>query len=379
MNRPLNILLVGLTKDNNLGDPIIAESVEYAIRKFYPYANIEYACLDEFDHKGIFWIRVLSKLQRMYNIPPFKTLNLLYKRYFKKILKNKDIGILTGGGLIKYKNQFFNGITGLIEAAEDLGVPIAINSVGVEGYDATNKKCLALKKVLKSHAVKYVSTRDDLTTLIEKYYDHRPEIPVIGTADPAILVSEEYDKSQSVKNSIGIGVCRFSIFEEYGCSQSADEIHDLYLNTILRLIERGNSIELFTNGGQSDNVYAKALQEELASKGYDISLKIPKTSEELVKIISLFSQIIAVRMHACILAYSLGIPTVGLVWNDKLQFWAQKTEQSKNFLRENDITVEKIIECIDSTGDFKSTTQPLRTSLQNDFICNIKEILNIVK
>lgn len=378
-HKKINILLVGLIKDKNLGDPIIGESVEFAIKNINPNAEIEFACLDEFDQRKIFFVRILSKLQRSFNIRPFKTLTKLYCNYFKKKLKNKDIAILVGGGLIKYRNQFFNGVLGLIEAAEEMNIPVAFNSVGVENYDNSNKKCRALKRALVSKAVCYISTRDDINTLTQKYFDVGSNKRLVKTIDPAVLIGLKYGEYELTDNIVGIGVCRFSIFEEYGSVKTANEIRNIYIELITELLQRNHKIELFTNGSQSDNMDAKALQDELKSRGYILKLNIPKSTKDLVMIISQYSQIIAARMHSCIIAYSLGIPTVGLVWNDKLKFWAENTNQSDRFLSEDDINRDKIIMNMQPIDEFRLKNDNLKLSLQKEVMNNISEILKFTE
>ena len=58
-------------------------------------------------------------------------------------------------------------------------------------------------------------------------------------------------------------------------------------------------------------------------------------------------------MHACITAYSLDIPVVGLIWNDKLTRFAELTNQRHMFFNETEINVENIYARLVSTDKFQ--------------------------
>src|SRR5690606_25962164 len=60
-------------------------------------------------------------------------------------------------------------------------------------------------------------------------------------------------------------------------------------------------------------------------------------------IISKFSVVIAARLHANIIAYSLDIPSIGLVWNDKLTFFGNKIGVPERFIPTEHLSAENII------------------------------------
>ena len=66
--------------------------------------------------------------------------------------------------------------------------------------------------------------------------------------------------------------------------------------------------------------------------------------------ISSFKTIIACRMHANIIAYSLKIPSVGLIWNNKLALWGEKCGYSDRFIKAEDMNgsyaVDKIVQAM---------------------------------
>ena len=51
---------------------------------------------------------------------------------------------------------------------------------------------------------------------------------------------------------------------------------------------------------------------------------------------------IACRMHSNIIAYALGIPSVGLVWNNKMTFWGEKIGYPKRFVQSEELEAQYV-------------------------------------
>ncbi len=105
---------------------------------------------------------------------------------------------------------------------------------------------------------------------------------------------------------------------------------------IIQLLEEKHlEWTLFTNGDTYDELFAR---EVLEAVGHGEKLPTPKDSVQLVQNISSFQGIIAGRMHSNIIAYSLGIPSVGMIWNQKLEFWGKKIKHPERFLSVEQMT-----------------------------------------
>lgn len=93
-----------------------------------------------------------------------------------------------------------------------------------------------------------------------------------------------------------------------------------YMDEIGRLLEeRGVDYYYYTNGSFLDNNSLLYFAKE-----YDIPREriiLPQSTRELVETIYGFSSIAAIRMHSSIISYALGVPSVNLVWNDKIPFF----------------------------------------------------------
>ena len=113
-----------------------------------------------------------------------------YMENEKNKLKNVDLIVFCGGGLIIFQRQEFpyylNDITSV---ADQLGIPVAFSATGVEGYDPKDIRCRILKTAVNRECVKFISTRDDYDTLINCYSEN-PNTIRKKSCDPAFWVKK---------------------------------------------------------------------------------------------------------------------------------------------------------------------------------------------
>lgn len=64
----------------------------------------------------------------------------------------------------------------------------------------------------------------------------------------------------------------------------------------------------------------------------------PQKTIDLIKKIYSYKATISARLHANIIAVSYDIPTIGLVWNNKLKFFGERIECPERFLVKEQFT-----------------------------------------
>ncbi len=332
MGKDINtkIALFGFVNDTNIGDQVICDTYNNLIQN--EYKNVSTSCYDLIYDKNIF-ARIVLKLSKFISRKLYMLISVQFAKcsYMNMAIGN-DVIVVVGGGMIKYKAQeCYVYMPGLIQAAEKLNIPIILNSVGVEGYDETDFRCKYLKRNLNRDIVKMITTRDDISTL--GYYTTNQNIYTDLTADPALFADITYDIYQNIdSNAIGVGLIRGGIFQDYGIDFSERQIIDMYVGIINKLEDEGRTYVLFTNGLYADYELGLKVLSELGKTIDELPISVPNNSKELVQIISSCKAIIASRMHATIIAYSLNIPAIGLVWNDKLPLFGQNINSPENFL-----------------------------------------------
>lgn len=388
----MKIACVGLYNETNLGDPILARCSEWIIEQVHPEVQItKRVPLDHAEKKlgknNLFIHKCVLKLvylaQKFFDHETSMRWYWDYrihcnKRYFRKEFKDADFAICVGGGLIKYKKQtLWRSVSGAIEAAAALNKPMILNAVGIEGYSNSNYRCQLLKRHLSLNAVRYITTRDDIDTLRNKYLDHNPSIPCQAVADPAVWAAECYGiLKEKESNTIGIGVARGDIFKDYGVSLSSDELKRLYIELSLDLVKQGYDIEIFTNGAEADKDMAMSVYfelDEIAKSG--ISLRLESKPEQLVAQIASYKAIIATRLHACIIAYSLDIPAIGLVWNDKQMFFGKNIGAPDYFVTRSDFDTKNIIRRLEDAIS-KGYDETRREEYRSSIVESMKSMLS---
>lgn len=375
------ILFVGLYKEANLGDEILSYCTVRLFGEYYgTLVTPSYAYLDyiEKTYRPSILRRIVNKIQTILFSRAFlfsyeKVIASKNKDYFRSVLKNVDLAVVVGGGIVKFRVQYFYyGLQALFEGCDLYQIPAVLNAVGVEDFDENDKKCIALKDLIHSKSLKYISTRDDYETLTLKYYEGNANIPVRKVCDPAVWVSEIYNISRQNSNIVGIGIIRENIFEDYGKPFSSSDYIELMVALITELISKGLKVVLFTNGWSEDGATAYKIQRVLNLKNIDVEVSLPLDAKELISIISGFKAVVAARLHACIISYSLSIPVIGLVWNDKVKGFGYNIESPDDFLEVEKLNTRTIIDRLFITIEKGQNTN--RQSFRNTIINEIKQL-----
>lgn len=338
------IALAGLVNDKNLGDLVIFDSTKFLLSQA---SNSETYGVDiskayrRLPFASRLFLKFLSFISSEEKIARLRS--LLSEKFILRELDetNTTMIVFVGGGLVKYKYQFFwFYIYTLIKVAEKCHIPVFFNGIGVEGYDETDYRCRFLKEALNSEAVRFISVRDDYHTLKSNYLI-RKEIHTMAVADPAVFSGKAYGIEKQESRVIGIGLIRSKIFPDNGIAVTKSDLVDLYVGIAKQLLSRHVEFQFFTNGLDSDRELFEEITKRLGST--DASLLVPHSARHLVEIIASFRGVIASRLHANIIAYSLDIPSVGLVWNDKLTFWGEQIGYPERFITFENFDAEAIV------------------------------------
>ncbi len=305
------VLVAGLMQCKNFGDVVISDCTSYLVRKAFAQAKVRKLKLSTIDIRRQ---KDKASLNRV---------------------RNSDLVVFPGGGFIKYKQENFPKEMGRItDRAEHYGIPVMYNAMGVEDYDGSHEGCLAIREMLRRYSNRYITSRD-FADLLNNTYLNDHSISAVRVADPAVHCADVYGISRDESSDVvGLGVARSALFTDHGIPVSGEQLLDIWENIISVLDSRNIRWKLFTNGLRQDEEFLTELLERLgkADDRESVSVPAPQTSRELVETISGFSSIIAVRMHANIIAFSLGIPSVAFVWNDKLRFFGESIGCSHRYL-----------------------------------------------
>lgn len=246
-------------------------------------------------------------------------LNKKIKFLIAKLNRQKTIAIIfVGGGIVKYKYQECqHSLEVMITFATKRKIPVMLSTVGIEAYDEENSECLRVKNAINKECVKLITTWDDIRTLKDCYIENKSIISE-KVADLACSYADYYKLSIEHLKYIGLGMARKNLFWDNEVDIIEQDLLELWKNICIELSERGYKYRIFTNGTIPDFNFVENFYKYME---WDISMnppiKRPLSTHELADTILRFDAVIVCRLHAAIIAYSYGIPTVELVWNDK--------------------------------------------------------------
>ena len=312
----INILVLGWYYSSNLGDAVLTDCTAQLLRQKYLDANIVVRDLigrQDFSRSGNATLRgrlfrLLARLDR----------NGSYVNRNKADLDRLAAGdwdavVFAGGQLFMDSLAIY--VSYLTEAFARRQIPVFFQACGMgPSYHKPIQRKLARALALPN--VKYLSCRDDVTGLRRLCGNERA---VFG-ADSALWSNEVFAISPRENRTIlGLGIM------DPG-SLSTRKTVKFYVNLIGRLESQGIAWKLFTNGAEADMAFARRILgklPELTGPEEQYLCPAPQNPRELVELIASFDSLISFRLHSHIIAAALEIPTVGIVWDDKIRFFFQ--------------------------------------------------------
>lgn len=331
------ILIVGEYYSDNLGDGIICENVKYILSTAFPYAEIDIADvmgLTSFNDNAqqIIFPPIneqskISKLDNWLNAKNGSGLGYFYERLvyqkwkyerkeglnnIKQFLNRKYDLVVFAGGQLLYE-PFVIPIERFVEILVENGTPVIFNGCGIGSFN--NSYILSrFNRILKSPNIKSISARDHIDEVNELILKDN-SLKAIKTSDPALWTKETYDiiKIQTRK-TIGLGVIHRDD------SKFMEKQRKLYKEIILMFESRGLDWELFSNGEIADQDFAYELVQEMNFSKEKVAAR-KKRPNELVNLIASYNSMISFRLHSHIVATSLRVPSVGMTWDKKVDYF----------------------------------------------------------
>ncbi len=293
----MQIVVFGRKADKNLGDMVIADCLKYLLER----------------ESNAMGIKVDVKIMDVREKNEKKLINTF---------KNTDAAVFPGGGL--NSAVMGNYVKRLAKLANDVNeVPFFVQGIGINRVKRRDdyEKCLI--DLFSCPNIRQVTTRGDYHTMMEllpREMEYTPK----QVLDAGNWSGEAYGIKKKDSDVIGVGIIHPEVFKKYGLDLEPEEVTEIYINIVKELEHRGYKWELFLNGRlKVEGIFAL----QILKKSGLIKHRVRGfylTRKNLIKTISSYKGVIAARMHANIIATSMGIPSVGLVWNDKMNMYAEQ-------------------------------------------------------
>lgn len=367
----MKIIIFNVKYSDNLGDGVIAECIEQTLKSSCKNSIVK--SIDMSGREGFGSAGALSSIsssdvirslfKKVYGYLPNFIRERVFVRVSEKVIKKQlepkwakeiedsDVVIIGGGQIFSDKLLYFPlRISFVSQLLKANSIPTAIYGVGVN--DTFGKKALRLFSSLTAYRnLFFVSVRDkDSKRSLEKNFtDVLPHV----TRDPALQVANIYksyiDKGKSSNDAKVIGI---SVMQNKGnVTNLANE--DLYYELGLKLVSGGGNVVYFTNGDPEDEVVKELIQNRMNSNDSIDTTNVKflerlQTPRQLVTTISKFDAVVAHRLHANIISYSMKIPHVGIGWSEKMASFFNSVDRSEYFVEadenlNSDVVLQKIL------------------------------------
>ncbi|UJW77388.1 polysaccharide pyruvyl transferase family protein [Rhizobium sp. SL42] len=334
----MKVLVFNVKFSENLGDGLLAQCLETALSN-YPGMQVETIDLAGRTGFGTTHSRRQLAIRALHVLPPFArrlAVKAMLRSKLEKLAKdwsmkidNADAVVVGGGNLFQDDDLNFPLKIGtLLDCIRKSGKPLAVYAVGVSGHWSREARQL-FGRLEETHLI-HLSVRDELALRHWKRH-FPPGMSPIVLPDPGLLTrslphAAPVGDRSSPPAYAGICVTDPVILQRHAGGPASDialKTVEEYRALIRQLIEAGYHIRLFCNGAREDQAFAERLLDEKTMQAYRARNWLnlagrPEKPEELIDILRSVSVVLAHRLHACIAAYSLAIPHVGLGWDPKV-------------------------------------------------------------
>lgn len=230
-------------------------------------------------------------------------------------------GLIIGGGQLLIDNalRFPLSISALAALGHEMSIPVAVHACGMGG-DWSLAGAALIRRAVRSPAIVSVTVRDQASLEAMKLLVPHAGVSPRVILDPAICAAEAYGiQARRDSDAVGLGITAPTELSSGGSAPAGafdvGRVVEFWRGLAQQIEATGLRVVAFTNGSPVDHEFAAWV---CGSKGGISLLPRSRAPRDLVLQIAGFKAVVAHRLHAGILSYSLGIPAIGLVWDRKV-------------------------------------------------------------
>lgn len=345
----MNILVVGVPFSRNLGDGVIFDNLRYLYKKHSRFSRViplDLAGRETFESgerpvsNRVALFSKLPGFTRRIAVAAFILASFLgrWRRAWKVKVMAADVIVIGGGQLFldeslnfPLKLYLFSLLLKHNPSANRyiafVGVAPSLSRLGRVLFRA------ALDNIRpQSITLRDPESRTRFAELISQRY------PLAVAADPALFSAECYGVPSRSRTSVErVGLC---IADPRGLDvegRLGEDFHiglaEYFARLARALHEAGYRVVLFTNGALEDEALKDDIHRNLGISEVQ-RLERPLTPGALVDNIAAFDLLVAHRLHANIIALALGVPSIGLRWDAKVESFFRMSGRSEAFLND---------------------------------------------
>lgn len=378
----MKIAVIGLYFATNLGDAVICDSVAYLLKERFPEAEVEVIDIEgKTAFPGVYRVSRRTMIKRKMRLDweywqtrhhikdwvyYFNEVDVATRQEFYDGLGEQryDVVVFAGGQL--FMDWLSVDVCEILKRFEKKNIPVIFNACGT-GLAISDKIKELLSDHLQADNVKLVSSRDDVALINQRYLTGEKKAQT--TYDPALWTSEVYQVKAEKNKVLGLGVM-YSTHASYG------KLVKFWVKLIKELDKRNIKWKMFCNGAGEDYDFGCYVLEKLKRDPKEYLCERPVTPEELVTQIAQFDSLISFRLHSHIIASSLDIPGVAVVWDEKLRFFYRHLghEERCKTVKDSPIEVLAALEKAKQEGYDREKIQKQKNYAKNLLLDKVTEV-----
>lgn len=377
----MKLTICAVPYSDNLGDLLIFDSLVAAIKNMHPEIIVNACDLGgRTQFKKASSSRRLKHLRLLNTIPkllrpilPLIQFGILSRQsltnHYRHSLADTDVAIIGGGHLFADLNlNFPTKLQILGQVIGKMEIPTVVYAVGANKWSVAGQ-CL-MSSFLKATAPRSIAARDDSSAMNIQQYLTNNEVSLVF--DPALMASYLFPMTRSIqrkKPQIGINVIGTEALKADGRVAVPGSSDDFYEDLIRNLRINGFGVSIFSNGAEEDQARVKRLSEFAVDASIQITtVPRPTNTHDLIDATVQCDAIISHRLHANILAYSYGVPSVGLDWDSKVSSFFASVNRNKfcltGAMTQPSMVVASVTRALDEGIDLIRRDEIITISLQ---------------
>ncbi|PRY25156.1 polysaccharide pyruvyl transferase WcaK-like protein [Aliiruegeria haliotis] len=343
----MKIVQFGLPYSPNVGDGIISDCLLFELSRQAPGAEVlalDLSGRESFGdvvvrNRGLA-LRILASLpqslrQRLVAARLGRLLDRVTPRW-TDALSGADLAIIGGGQLMSDADLNFPlKVAAAADCARMAGCPVAVHAVGASDNWSPRGKDLFCN--VYEGDLRQVGLRDARSRAVWQAHMGARAPQTVLTRDPGLLAADCYGPTTTRSGRIGLCVTDPTLLRYHAEGHAASGAPGFFRDLALALLAEGHDLRLFCNGAVEDRAALVRLAGEpaLAPARRDGRIEVapvPETPTMLAETIRDLGGVVAHRLHACIVAYSYGLPIVGLGWDAKVASFLEACHCAEHFM-----------------------------------------------
>jgi polysaccharide pyruvyl transferase WcaK-like protein len=340
----MRLALLNLRYSANLGDVLLCECLEYGLRQVMPGIDIlplDLAGRRDYGQPSPRRLAALGMMQRLPQPARHGIARAMLGRslrrtrpYWDETLACADAAVLGGGNLLADADLNFPlKVAAALRAVAAARLPVAVHAVGVSDNWSRAGEAL-FREALAATPLAHASVRDVRSQAVwaRRLGPAGIARPLV-TRDPGLLAAACYPPTpRPAGTAPRVALC---VTHPVALRYHADEavppaaaVMAWYAALAARFHSLGWSVLLFTTGSPEDEACLDRLMPALAAGA---ATRVPRftSARAMAGFIATLDLLAAHRLHACVVAYSFGVPHVGFTWDIKMLSFFESVDRAR--------------------------------------------------